>query len=75
MRVSEDMATLGPGDPIEIGGHRLVGRLGAGGMGVVYRALTADGDPVAIKVIRDEYADDPEFRRRRVPDRRRSKRA
>ena len=63
-RVSLDMDALGPGDPTEIGGHRLVGRLGAGGMGVVYRAITADGEPVAIKVIRGEYADDPEFRRR-----------
>ena len=62
--MSPPSAALKPGDPTEIGGHRVVGRLGAGGMGVVYRAITADGEPVAIKVIRDEYADDPEFRRR-----------
>jgi serine/threonine protein kinase len=58
------MDALGPGDPTEIGGHRLVDRLGAGGMGVVYRGITADGEPVAIKVIREEYADDREFRQR-----------
>ncbi len=32
------MERLRPSDPSETGGHRLIGRLGAGGMGVVYLA-------------------------------------
>ncbi|MFE2826472.1 serine/threonine-protein kinase [Streptomyces sp. NPDC059271] len=52
------------GDPLEIGGYRLHARLGAGGMGVVYLAHTPGGRPIALKVVRDEFAADPEFRRR-----------
>ncbi|NGO76908.1 serine/threonine protein kinase, partial [Streptomyces sp. YC504] len=55
---------LKPTDPAEIGGHRLIARLGAGGMGVVYLARTAHGSPVALKVIRAEHAADPGFRAR-----------
>jgi serine/threonine protein kinase len=51
-------------DPPRIGRYRLVARLGAGGMGVVYLAETPEGYPVAIKVLRPELADDPEFRTR-----------
>ncbi|MFI5879028.1 bifunctional serine/threonine-protein kinase/ABC transporter substrate-binding protein [Streptomyces sp. NPDC051554] len=51
-------------DPEELGGHRLLARLGAGGMGVVHLARTADGSLVALKVIRAEYAADPAFRAR-----------
>ncbi|MFI6939182.1 bifunctional serine/threonine-protein kinase/ABC transporter substrate-binding protein [Streptomyces sp. NPDC050418] len=58
------MDPLKPGDPAEIGGHRLIARLGAGGMGVVYLARSAQGSPVALKVIRAEYAADPGFRAR-----------
>ncbi|MER7909074.1 serine/threonine-protein kinase [Streptomyces sp. NPDC096068] len=39
-------------------------RLGAGGMGVVYRAETEDGRPLAVKLVRAEAAGDEEFRRR-----------
>ena len=42
--------------------YRLVARLGAGGMGVVYLAETRTGHPVAVKVLRPELADNPEFR-------------
>ncbi|WP_432112732.1 serine/threonine-protein kinase [Streptomyces sp. S1] len=35
-----------------------------GGMGVVYRAETADGRPLAVKLVRAEAAGDGEFRRR-----------
>ena len=52
------------GDPAELGGYRLAGRLGAGGMGRVYLAFTPGGRPVAIKVLRPELGDDPEFRAR-----------
>jgi Protein kinase domain len=51
-------------DPEQIGGYRLTARLGAGGMGVVYLGEAEDGGLVAIKVLRPELADDPEFRRR-----------
>lgn len=44
-------------DPPEIGGHRLLGRLGAGGMGVVYLARSRRLGLVAIKVIKHDPAD------------------
>ncbi|MFJ5548402.1 serine/threonine-protein kinase [Streptomyces sp. NPDC093225] len=47
-----------------VAGYRLAARLGAGGMGKVYLSHTPGGRPVAIKVIRPEFAEDPEFRRR-----------
>jgi serine/threonine protein kinase len=53
-----------PGDPAQLGGYRLAGRLGAGGMGRVYLAFTPGGRPVAMKVLRPELGDDPEFRTR-----------
>ena len=56
--------TLSPEDPREIGGYRISARLGAGGMGHVYLAHTPGGRPVALKVIRPELAQDPEFRYR-----------
>ncbi|MFJ8107336.1 bifunctional serine/threonine-protein kinase/ABC transporter substrate-binding protein [Streptomyces sp. NPDC096132] len=56
------VTALRPGDPQAVGGHRLLGRLGAGGMGVVYLARTPGGALVALKVIRAEYAADPAFR-------------
>ncbi|MFE1797790.1 bifunctional serine/threonine-protein kinase/ABC transporter substrate-binding protein [Streptomyces sp. NPDC059517] len=58
------MRPLRPGDPLSVGGHRLLGRLGAGGMGVVYLARSAGGTLVALKVIRAEYAADHDFRTR-----------
>ena len=57
-------APLQQTDPSWVGGYRLVARLGAGGMGVVYLAETRDGQPVAVKVLRPELADNPEFRTR-----------
>lgn len=49
-------------DPSAVGGYRLLGRLGAGGMGVVYLARSTGGALVALKVIRAEYAADHGFR-------------
>ncbi|CAL9282231.1 bifunctional serine/threonine-protein kinase/ABC transporter substrate-binding protein [Streptomyces sp. SudanB182_2057] len=58
------MRPLAADDPEDIGGHRLLARLGAGGMGVVYLARGAGGALVALKVIRAEHAADPAFRAR-----------
>ncbi|MFI1443600.1 bifunctional serine/threonine-protein kinase/ABC transporter substrate-binding protein [Streptomyces fructofermentans] len=58
------MERLRPADPSLIGGHRLAGRLGEGGMGVVYLARSPHGAWCALKVIRAEYAADPGFRAR-----------
>ncbi|MEU8686718.1 protein kinase [Streptomyces sp. NPDC048611] len=51
-------------DPRVIAGYRLTARLGSGGMGKVYLSYTPGGRPVAIKVIRPEFSEDAEFRRR-----------
>ncbi|WP_103508337.1 serine/threonine-protein kinase [Streptomyces sp. SM13] len=51
-------------DPAVVGGYRLAAVLGAGGMGKVYLSYTPGGRPLAIKVIRAEFSEDPEFRRR-----------
>ncbi|MEW2086806.1 protein kinase [Streptomyces sp. NPDC005283] len=55
---------LGEEDPHNVAGYRIAARLGAGGMGKVYLSYTPGGRPVAIKVIRPDFGQDPEFRRR-----------
>ena len=55
---------LGPGDPASVGPYRLLGRLGAGGMGQVYLAKSPGGRLVAIKLIRPELAEERGFRSR-----------
>jgi hypothetical protein len=55
------MQPLTSDDPAEIGGYRLRGRLGAGGMGRVYLASTPAGRPVALKVVRPELSEDRDF--------------
>jgi len=52
------------GDPPRVGPYRLTGRLGAGGMGVVYLAKAQDDRLVALKLVRPEFAGDRAFRDR-----------
>ncbi|GAB7103327.1 hypothetical protein JCM4814A_16410 [Streptomyces phaeofaciens JCM 4814] len=58
------MEKLGPGDPQRIGAYRLLGRLGAGGMGQVYLARSDRGRTVAVKLVRPELSAREEFRAR-----------
>ncbi|WP_240167536.1 MFS transporter [Streptomyces noursei] len=51
-------------DPTHIGPYRLIARLGAGGMGLVYLGRSEVGRTVAVKVVQAEHAQHPEFRRR-----------
>ena len=61
---SAGIRPLKAGDPPYVGGYRLLGRLGSGGMGVVYLARSTGGALAALKVIRAEYAADHGFRAR-----------
>src|SRR5205085_10690223 len=63
-RESLARAPVRAGEPARIGHYRLTARLGSGGMGVVYLGIGWDGSQVAVKVLRPELTDDPEFRRR-----------
>ncbi|WP_406316084.1 protein kinase [Streptosporangium sp. NBC_01639] len=65
------------GDPVIIGRYLLLGRLGAGGMGVVYLAEHPQGGVVALKTphpahlhdptLRARFAEEVEFSRRVIP--------
>ncbi|XKK41488.1 serine/threonine protein kinase [Nocardiopsis sp. ARC36] len=58
------MQPLASDDPRHIGRHRLLSRIGAGGMGRVYLARTPDGHLRALKVVKEDLAHDTGFRDR-----------
>ena len=53
-------------DPRQVGPFRIAALIGSGGMGRIYLGREANGGPglAAVKVIRPEYAEDVQFRRR-----------
>ncbi|MFJ6018374.1 serine/threonine-protein kinase [Nocardiopsis alba] len=55
---------LVPGDPSHLGPFRLFGRLGSGGMGVVYAAVDGNDRRAAVKCVHRSHAADREFRAR-----------
>ncbi|MEU0965038.1 serine/threonine-protein kinase [Streptomyces sp. NPDC005917] len=57
-------APLQAGDPRELSGYRLEGRLGEGAQGVVFLGRDRSGDQVAVKVLHARLAGDREARRR-----------
>ncbi|HVE30156.1 MAG TPA: serine/threonine-protein kinase, partial [Mycobacteriales bacterium] len=58
------LAPLRRHDPAQVGPYLLLGRLGAGAMGRVYLGRSPAGRLVAVKTIRDDYAEEPDFRDR-----------
>ncbi|MFI5801388.1 PQQ-binding-like beta-propeller repeat protein [Streptomyces sp. NPDC051561] len=55
---------FGADSPGVVGEYVVTGRLGSGGMGVVYAARSASGRAVALKVVHEQFAEDEEFRTR-----------
>lgn len=51
-------------DPRRIGGYRVLGRLGVGGMGTVFLAADHTGRQVAVKVVAPSWAANPSYRAR-----------
>ncbi|GHC98466.1 serine/threonine protein kinase [Nocardiopsis terrae] len=56
------MLPLHPHDPPSVGPHRLYARLGEDAYARVYLGAAGVEDPVAVKVVRPEYATSPAFR-------------
>jgi predicted Ser/Thr protein kinase len=64
LRRDDEAGRIVPDPAQQIGPYRLVQQLGEGGMGVVHLALDPSGRAVAIKVLREHIAHDPEARSR-----------
>lgn len=58
------MQPLLASEPTRIGDYRVLARLGKGSMGSVYLARSRGGRNLAVKVIRPDLADDPQFLQR-----------
>jgi predicted Ser/Thr protein kinase len=58
------MERIGVPPGSEIGGYRVLGPLGHGGMGAVYRAVDGGGDLVALKLLHPHLGQDPDARER-----------
>ena len=61
---ASSVSPLTANDPREMGPYALIGRLGHGGMGVVYLGEDAYGMKAAVKAILPELTSDPGFRAR-----------
>jgi WD40 repeat protein len=59
-----ELRPLGPDAPRLIGGYALFGLIGQGGQGVVYFGRDPGGAPVAVKVLHDGAAGNPDAHRR-----------
>ena len=58
-----------PEMPADNGRYQIVGEIGRGGMGAVFKGRDPDlGRDLAVKVLREEYHDDPEMTRRFVEE-------
>ncbi|MFE9243878.1 serine/threonine-protein kinase [Nocardiopsis sp. NPDC006938] len=64
VRLPASAEALPANAPRSIGRYRVLKRLGAGGMGVVYAASTPEGQAVAVKTVHAEYAENADFRAR-----------
>lgn len=62
--MSTNIEPLRSGDPKGVGRYRFLGRLGAGGMGLVCLGRGPDDRLVAVKLIHEDIAADPDYRRR-----------
>lgn len=62
MNYDQPMELLQKSDPRSIGSYQLLARLGSGASGIVFAARDANGNDVALKVLRPELADVPGVR-------------
>ncbi|MEV3982541.1 protein kinase [Nonomuraea sp. NPDC049758] len=58
-----EVRPLRPGDPDRIGDHRLLGVLGSGGQGIVYKGVDGAGREVAIKLLHSHLTQDDDVTR------------
>ncbi|TDD29247.1 serine/threonine protein kinase [Actinomadura sp. KC06] len=58
------MQALEPHDPRTVGRCRILARIGAGGMAMIYFGRSWSGRPVAVKLMHAEFAREPEYRER-----------